>query len=99
MPATVAVPTALPVKVTEQLPVVRPQLRALRDPPVVPADNVNVTVPVGVMAVPAAEVSVTVAVHTEPWLMTTVAGAQTTAIAEVLTVTVIVLLVLVPLPL
>ena len=90
-------PVAVPVNVTLQLPAVRPQLRALRDPPVVPADRVKVTVPVGVIAVPAAELSVTVAVHTEPWLMTTVAGAQTTAIAEVRTVTVIVLLVLGPL--
>ena len=98
MPATVAVPVAVPVNVTEQLPAVSPQLRALRLPPVVPADRVKVTVPVGVIAVPAAEVSVTVAVHTEPWLMTTVAGAHTTAIAEVRTVTVIVLDVLGPLP-
>ena len=87
------------LNVTLQLPAVNPQLRALRDPPVVPADRVKVTVPVGVIAVPAAEVSVTVAVHTEPWLITTVAGAQTTAMAEVRTVTVIVLLVLGPLPL
>ena len=92
-------PVAVPVKVTEQLPAVRPQLRALRDPPVVPADKVKVTVPMGVTGVPAAEVSVTVAVQVEAWLITTVAGAQTTAIAEVRTVTVIVLLVLGPLPL
>ena len=67
MPATVAVPTAVPVKVTEQLPAVNPQLRALSEPPVVPADNVNVTVPVGVIGVPAAEVSVTVAVQVDAW--------------------------------
>ena len=98
MPETVAVPGAVPVNVTEQLPAVNPQVRALRLPPVVPADRVNVTVPVGVIAVPAAEVSVTVAVHVDG-LKPTVDGAQLTAMAEVLTVTVIVLLVPGPLPL
>ncbi len=96
---TVAEPTAVPVKVTVQLPAVNPQLAALNEPPVVPAVNVKVTVPVGVIAVPAAEVSVTVAVQTEPWLMTTEAGAQATAVPEVRTVTVIVFDVVGPLPL
>src|SRR2546425_1091389 len=62
MPKTVAVPVAVPVKVTEQLPADKMQLAALNDPPVVPADRVKVTVPVGVIAVPAAVSSVTVAV-------------------------------------
>ena len=81
MPDTVAVPTAVPVKVTEQLPAVNPQLRALRDPPVVPADNVNVTVPVGVLE--GVVVSATVAVHVEAWLITTVPGEQTTLVVVV----------------
>ncbi len=51
----------------------------------------KVTVPVGVMGVPAAEVSVTVAVHVVAWLITTVEGEQLTAVALVrrLTVTVV----------
>ena len=58
---TVAVPAAvLPWKFTEQLPADRMQLVALNVPPVVPADRVKVTVPVGVIAVPTL-VSVTVA--------------------------------------
>jgi hypothetical protein len=36
----------------------------------------NVTLPVGVMTVPAVEVSVTVAVQLVPWFTTTVAGVQ-----------------------
>ena len=99
VPVTVAVPVAVPVKVTKQLPADNVQLAALKEPPVVPADNVKVTVPVGVIAVPAVEVSVTVAVHVEAWLITTVARAQATAVAEVRTVTVIMLDVVGPLPL
>ena len=53
------VPAAVAVKVTEQLPVDNVQLVGLNEPPV--KVNANVTVPVGVIAVPAAEVSVTVA--------------------------------------
>ena len=45
---------------TEQVPEKRLQVVALSEPPVVPAVNVNVTIPVGVLA--AAVVSVTVAV-------------------------------------
>jgi hypothetical protein len=53
-----AVPVAVAVNVTEQLPDTRAQVVELNDPagPV----SVNVTVPVGVVTVPA-EVSVTVA--------------------------------------
>jgi hypothetical protein len=75
---TVAVPVAVPVKVTEQLPAVNPQLAALNDPPVVPADSVKVTVPVGVLA--GVVVSVTVTVQVDTWLITTVPGLQTTAV-------------------
>jgi len=78
MPITVAVPEAVPVKVTEQLPADNAQLEALREPPVVPADNVKVTEPVGVLDVTFR--SVTVAIQVEPWLMTTVPGLQTTTV-------------------
>ena len=44
--------------------------------------GVNVTVPVGVMAVPA-EVSVTVAVHDVAWLITTVLGVHATVVEVV----------------
>jgi hypothetical protein len=100
VPETVAVPVAvLPTKFTEQLPAVSIQLAALNEPPVVPADSVKVTAPVGVIAVPVVDVSVTVAVHTEVWSTTIVLGLQSTAIAEVRTVTVIVLEAVGPLPL
>ncbi len=75
-----AVPVAVPVKVTAQLPADRVQLERLNEPPVVPADNVKVTVPpVGVLA--GVVVSVTVALQVEPWLMTTVPGLQATPVA------------------
>lgn len=48
--------------------------------PVTP-DSVNPTVPVGVRNVPAADVSVTVTVHIEGWLITT--GVLQTTIVEV----------------
>jgi len=44
--------------------------------------GVNVTVPVGVMAVPV-EVSVTVAVHDVAWLITTVLGVHATVVEVV----------------
>ena len=53
--------------------------------------GVKVTVPVGVIAVPA-EVSLTVAVHDVAWLMNTVDGVQTTDVDVVLSVTVTVAL-------
>jgi len=64
----VAVPDALGVNVTEQLPLTRVQLVALNEP-ATPA-LVKLTVPVGVV-VGAGEESATVAVHREPWLTTT----------------------------
>jgi len=63
-----AVPPAVAVKVTEQLPETRAHVVELNEPagPV----SVNVTVPVGVIIVPG-EVSVTVAVHVDPCPITT----------------------------
>lgn len=54
----------VPVKVTVQLPDERPQLVALREPG--PVEE-NVTVPVGVIALPVFEESLTVAVHVDCW--------------------------------
>ena len=72
-------PVAVAVKVTEQLPETRVHVVELNEPagPV----SVKVTVPVGVVMVPA-EVSVTVAVHDEAWLTTT-GLVQTTAVEVV----------------
>ena len=69
---------AVAVKVTEQLPDTRAHVVELNEPagPV----SVNVTVPVGVVAVPG-EVSVTVAVHDEAWPITT--GLVQTTVVEV----------------
>ncbi len=87
VPVTVAVPAAVPVKATEQLPAaLRVQLGAFREP--VPVD-VKLTLPPGVIAV-ATSVSVTVAVHVEAWLITTVPGLQTTLVAVERLLTVIV---------
>jgi hypothetical protein len=87
-----AVPVAVAVNVTEQLPETRAQVVELNEPagPV----SVNVTVPVGVMMVPV-EVSVTVAVH-EDATPTTTGLVQTTAVdvARGLTVTLAAALVL-----
>ncbi len=70
-----SVPAPVGVNVTEQLPATRLQLVAgLNEPVAVPAE-VNLTVPVGVLAVPVA-VSVTVAVQVEPLLAATDEGAQ-----------------------
>ena len=72
---TVSVPAPVGVNVTEQLPATRLQLVAgLNEPVAVPAE-VNLTVPVGVLAVPVA-VSVTVTVQVEPLLAATDEGAQ-----------------------
>ena len=68
MPVIAAVPVAVGVNVTEQLPLTNEQLGALNDP-ATPA-LVKLTVPVGVV-VGAGEASVTVAVQVEPWLTTT----------------------------
>jgi len=78
---TVPVPALVPVKVTEQLvtpaAVDRLHMLALREPPVVPAVNVKVTIPVG--AFEAVVVSVTVAVTDEVQLVTPSAMLQLTA--------------------
>jgi hypothetical protein len=81
-----AVPAALGVNVTEQVPAAdNVQLGALN----VPARPlaVNPTEPAGVVA-PAPLVSATVAVHVEGWLIATVAGLQTTVVEVVRAVTV-----------
>jgi len=65
--ATVALPAAVPVKLTVQAPDVRIQLGALSEP--VPVE-VKVTVPVGVIAVPTS-VSATVTLQMEARLITT----------------------------
>jgi hypothetical protein len=88
-----AVPVAVAVKVTEQLPDTNVHVVELNEPagPV----SVKVTVPVGVVTIPA-EVSVTVAVHDEAWFTTT--GLVQTTVVEVvrgLTVTLAAALVLV----
>ncbi len=72
-------PVAVAVNVTEQLPDARVQVVELNEPagPV----SVNVTVPVGVVTVPA-DVSVTVAVHDEA-TPTTTGLVQTTAVEVV----------------
>src|SRR5205809_452341 len=82
----VAVPAALGVKVTEQLPLTNVQLVALKLParPVA----VKATEPAGVVA-PAPLVSATVAVQVEGWLTATVPGLQTMVVDVVLRVTVI----------
>ena len=71
---TVSVPAPVGVKVTEQLPVIRLQLVAGVKVPLAVHD-VNLTIPVGVLAVPDA-VSVTVAVQVDPLFATTDDGAQ-----------------------
>ena len=65
---TAAVSTAVPVKVIEQLPAERVQLVALREPALV---DENVTTPVGVIAEPVLEVSVTLALHVDAWFVLT----------------------------
>ena len=82
----VAVPAALGVKVTEQLPLTNVQLVALK----LPARPVaaKATEPAGVVA-PAPLVSATVAVQVEGWLTATVPGLQTMVVDVVLRVTVI----------
>jgi len=79
-----AVPVAVAVNVTEQLPETNAQVVELNEPagPV----SVNVTVPVGVMIVPG-EVSLTVAVQDDAWFTTT-GLVQTTAVEVVRTLTV-----------
>jgi len=76
---TVSVPAPVGVKVTEQLPITRLQLGAGVKVPLAVPEEPNLTVPVGVLAVPDA-VSVTVAVQVEPLFVTTDEGAQLTVV-------------------
>src|SRR6266851_6775864 len=92
----VAVPAAEPVNVTPQLPATRVHGLGVPRLPV-PVTIANRTVPPGVLAVPAAAVSVTVAVHVEAWLMKT-GVVQLTAVDVVRRLTVIVFEVVGPLP-
>jgi hypothetical protein len=91
-PVIKAVPVAVAVNVTEQVPEARAQVVELKEPagPV----SVKVTVPVGVVTVPA-EVSVTVAAQDEA-VPTSTGVVQTTAVEVVrgLTVTLAAVLVL-----
>ena len=79
MPVTVSVPAPVGVNVTEQLPVANVQLVAGVNVPLVVPDEVNLTCPVGVLAVPVA-VSVNVAVQVDPLFATTDEGAQLTLV-------------------
>jgi hypothetical protein len=76
---TVSVPAPVGVNVTEQLPVANVQLVAGVNVPLVVPDEVNLTCPVGVLAVPVA-VSVNVAVQIDPLFATTDEGAQLTLV-------------------
>ena len=76
---TVSVPAPVGVKVTEQLPMTRLQLVAGVKTPLAVPDELNLTVPVGVLAVPDA-VSATVAVQVEPLFIATDEGAQLTIV-------------------
>lgn len=74
-----SVPAPVGVKATEQLPVSRLQLAVGVNVPLVVPDDVNLTVPAGVVAVPDA-VSVTVAVQVDPLFVTTEEGVQLNAV-------------------
>ena len=92
---TLAVPAAVPVNVTLQLPETNVHGFGVPRLPV-PETIANRTVPAGLLAVPAA-VSVTVAVHVDAWLMKT-GVVHETAVDVVRRFTVIVLDVVGPLP-
>ena len=64
----------VPVNVTVQVPPERVQLVALREP--VPVDE-NATAPVAVIADPMLEVSVTLAVQVEAWMVLTGVAQET----------------------
>ena len=81
----VPVPMTVGVYVTEHLPALRVHVVLLKVP--VPL-LVKVTVPVGVIGVPAALVSATVAVHDVTLFTTIVAGAQAIVVLDVLRFTV-----------
>jgi hypothetical protein len=79
-------PAAPGVKLEEQLDVVvliATRLHGLGLLNVPAAGVLKRTVPAGALAVPAAEVSFTKAVHDEAWLTTTEAGVQTTVVVVV----------------
>jgi hypothetical protein len=80
VPVIDAVPAALGVNVTEQVPADNVQLGALK----VPARPLAVkpTEPAGVLE-PAPLVSATVAVHVDGWLIATVPGVHTTVVEVV----------------
>jgi hypothetical protein len=81
VPVMVAVPAAVGVNVTEQVPAAdKVQLGALKVPARPAA--VNATDPAGVL-LPTPLVSATVAVHVEAWPIGTDAGAQTTVVEVV----------------
>jgi hypothetical protein len=94
-PVIRAVPVAVAVKVTEQLPDTSVHVVELKEP--VGPVSVKVTVPVGVVTVPV-DVSLTVAVHDEA-TPTTTGLVQTTAVEVVrgLTMTLAAVVVLLPL--
>jgi hypothetical protein len=78
VPLTVAEPAATQVKVTVHVPV-PPNVQLAATVPTAVFDDVNVTVPLGVMAVPTL-VSVTVAVHVDAPPMLMLDGAQETLV-------------------
>ena len=103
VPLAITLPELVGVNVTLQLPVValtvaRVQGDPVKDPVALPP-LVNATVPVGVLAVPAAEVSLTNPVHVMTWETTTAVGVHETAVEVDLPPTVTVLLLDGPLPL
>lgn len=84
MPVIRAWPTTVGVYATLHVPDTREHVVELKVPVLFEVKEIE---PVGATAVPA-EVSVTVAVQVEAWLSGTLAGAQTTLVAVVLTVNV-----------
>ncbi len=83
MAVTDAVPDAVverKVEVHVAEAVVPLRVQVVKVPPVTPVSD-NATVPDGVRNVPAAEVSVTVTVQVEPWLITT--GVPQPTVVEV----------------
>jgi hypothetical protein len=88
-PAIVTDPAAVPVNITEQFAVVPLPLRvqvAMLKLPAAPV-LVKLTMPVGVMGVPA-DASVTVAVQVDAWLTVTVDGLQFTEVDVTLGLTI-----------
>ena len=79
VPVTDAVPAADGVNVTEHDPLANVHVAVL-NVPAAPVDA-NDTVPVGVL-VGAGDVSVTVAVHVEPWFTTTGDAQETTVLVD-----------------